>query len=147
MKYDVIIVGAGFAGATLANKFANDNKKVLVIEKRPHIGGNMYEECRKNGVRVHLYGPHIFHTNDEEVFNYLKKFTADLRNSTYYPIIILSLDINLVNNLFTKSNSNSSSKLDSVEQTIFNLVCPSSSMVYAFFKTFKSISIGNLPRK
>lgn len=75
MKYDVIIVGAGFAGATLANKFANDNKKVLVIEKRPHIGGNMYEECRKNGVRVHLYGPHIFHTNDEEVFNYLKKFT------------------------------------------------------------------------
>ena len=75
MKYDVIIVGAGFAGATLANKFANDNKKVLVIEKRPHIGGNMYEECRKNSVRVHLYGPHIFHTNDEEVFNYLKKFT------------------------------------------------------------------------
>lgn len=75
MNYDVIIVGAGFAGATLANKFANDNKKVLVIEKRPHVGGNMYEETRKNGVRVHLYGPHIFHTNDEQVFEYLKKFT------------------------------------------------------------------------
>lgn len=75
MKYDVIIVGAGFAGATLANKFANDNKKVLVIEKRSHIGGNMYEETRKNGIRVHLYGPHIFHTNDEQVFEYLKKFT------------------------------------------------------------------------
>jgi UDP-galactopyranose mutase len=75
MKYDVIIVGSGFAGATLANKFANDNKKVLIIEKRPHIGGNMYEDTRKNGVRVHLYGPHIFHTNDEEVFNYLKQFT------------------------------------------------------------------------
>ena len=75
MKYDVIIVGAGFAGATLANKFSSDNKKVLIIDKRNHIGGNMYEEIRKNGVRTHLYGPHIFHTNDKEVFEYLKEFT------------------------------------------------------------------------
>lgn len=75
MKYDVIIVGAGFAGATLANKFAEDKKKVLIIDKRKHIGGNMYEETRKNGVRVHLYGPHIFHTNDKGVVEYLKKFT------------------------------------------------------------------------
>ena len=74
MKYDVIIVGAGFAGATLANKFSENNKKVLIIEKRNHIGGNMYEEERKNGVRVHLYGPHIFHTNDDEVMNYISKF-------------------------------------------------------------------------
>ena len=70
MKYDVIIVGAGFAGATLANKFSSDNKKVLILDKRNHIGGNMYEEIRKNGVRTHLYGPHIFHTNDKEVFEY-----------------------------------------------------------------------------
>ena len=49
---DVIIVGAGFAGATLANLFANANKKVLVIDKRSHIGGNMYEEVRDNGVRI-----------------------------------------------------------------------------------------------
>ena len=75
MDYDVIIVGAGFAGATLANKFSSDNKKVLIIDKRNHIGGNMYEEIRKNGVRTHLYGPHIFHTNDKEVFEYLKEFT------------------------------------------------------------------------
>ena len=73
---DVIIVGAGFAGATLANKFANANKKVLVIDKRSHIGGNMYEEVRDNGVRIHKYGPHIFHTNDKEVFEYLQKFTS-----------------------------------------------------------------------
>ena len=73
---DVIIVGAGFAGSTLANLFANINKKVLVIDKRNHIGGNMYEETRDNGVRVHKYGPHIFHTNDKEVFEYLQKFTS-----------------------------------------------------------------------
>ena len=75
MNYDVIIIGAGFAGATLANKFAEDKKKVLLVDKRNHIGGNMYEEERKNGVRVHLYGPHIFHTNDKEVFEYLKQYT------------------------------------------------------------------------
>lgn len=73
---DVIIVGAGFAGSTLANLFANANKKVLVIDKRSHIGGNMYEEVRDNGVRIHKYGPHIFHTNDKEVFEYLQKFTS-----------------------------------------------------------------------
>ena len=73
---DVIIVGAGFAGSTLANLFANANKKVLVIDKRSHIGGNMYEETRDNGVRIHKYGPHIFHTNDKEVFEYLQKFTS-----------------------------------------------------------------------
>ena len=69
--YDVIIVGAGFAGSVLAERFASNNKKVLVIDKRNHIGGNMYEEIRSNGVRVHKYGPHIFHTNDKEVFDYL----------------------------------------------------------------------------
>ena len=74
--YDVIIVGAGFAGSVLAEKFASNNKKVLVIDKRNHIGGNMYEETRSNGVRVHKYGPHIFHTNDKEVFDYLQQFTG-----------------------------------------------------------------------
>lgn len=75
-KYDVIIVGAGFAGSVLARKFADDNKKVLVIEKRKHIGGNMYEETLKNGVRVHKYGPHIFHTNNEGVFKFLSNYTG-----------------------------------------------------------------------
>lgn len=76
MKYDVIIVGAGFAGSTLARSFAEDGKKVLVLEKRSHIGGNMYEQTKENGVRVHLYGPHIFHTNDKKVFEYVKKYAG-----------------------------------------------------------------------
>lgn len=75
MNYDVIIVGAGFAGATLARKFADDNKKVLIIEKRSHIGGNMYEEYDEKGIRIHKYGPHIFHTNNNEVFSFLKKYS------------------------------------------------------------------------
>ena len=73
-KFDFIVVGAGFAGATIANLLAKENKKVLLIEKRSHIGGNMYDYYDENGVLVHLYGPHIFHTNFKEVFDYLKSF-------------------------------------------------------------------------
>ncbi len=76
MKYDAIIVGAGFAGATLAERFATQlNKKVLVLEKRNHIGGNMYDYCDENKVRRHEYGPHIFHTNSQVVMDYLSTFT------------------------------------------------------------------------
>ena len=60
MIYDTIIVGAGFAGATMAERFANDsNNKVLLIEKRNHIGGNMYDYIDENKVNRHEYGPHI----------------------------------------------------------------------------------------
>lgn len=72
-NYDVIIIGAGFCGSTLAEQFASDGKKVLILEKRNHIGGNMYEDY-ENGERVHRYGPHIFHTSKEHVFDYLKQF-------------------------------------------------------------------------
>jgi len=71
---DVIIVGAGFAGSVLAERFADSGKKVHVLEKRNHIGGNMYEE-ELEGIRYHKYGPHIFHTNSERVMNYLNHFT------------------------------------------------------------------------
>jgi len=73
-KYDAIVVGSGFAGATSARLLAEQGKKVLVIEERPHIGGNAYDCYDKNGVFIHLYGPHIFHTNSKEVFDFLKRF-------------------------------------------------------------------------
>ena len=73
-SYDVIVIGAGFAGATAANLLARLGKQVLVIEKRDHIGGNSYDYIHSNGVLVHKYGPHIFHTNYKEVFEYLKEF-------------------------------------------------------------------------
>lgn len=75
-KYDVIIIGAGFAGCTLAEQFAKNGEKVLLLEKRKQIGGNMYEETQKNGIRIHKYGPHIFHTNNQIVFDYLSQFTG-----------------------------------------------------------------------
>lgn len=76
MKPDVIVVGAGFAGSVIAERFANDaNKNVLILEKRNHIGGNMYDFIDDNGVRYHEYGPHIFHTNSKDVVDYLSNFT------------------------------------------------------------------------
>ena len=75
MNFDYIVVGAGFAGATIAERVANKlNKKVLVIDKRDNIGGNMYDYIDENGILVHKYGPHLFHTNLENVYNYLKGF-------------------------------------------------------------------------
>ena len=61
-KYDYLIVGAGLFGATFAREAADAGKKVLVIDKRPHIAGNAYTE-KIEGINVHKYGPHIFHTN------------------------------------------------------------------------------------
>lgn len=72
--YDAIVVGAGFAGATIAHQLANNHKKVLVIDKRDHIAGNMYEAFDKARVRIHCYGPHIFHTNEERVMRFLNQF-------------------------------------------------------------------------
>ena len=75
-RYDTLVVGAGFAGAVLAERLAADaGQRVLVIDKRPHIGGNAYDEQDAAGVLVHRYGPHIFHTNSADVFDYLSRFT------------------------------------------------------------------------
>jgi len=74
--YDCIVIGSGFAGATAADILAREKgKRVLVIEKRSHIGGNCYDAEDEHGILVHQYGPHIFHTNNREVYEYLSKFT------------------------------------------------------------------------
>lgn len=74
--FDYLIVGAGFAGSVLAERLARGSgKKVLIIDKRNHIGGNAYDHYNDHGVLVHKYGPHIFHTNSREVFEYLSHFT------------------------------------------------------------------------
>ncbi len=76
MRIDYIVVGAGFAGATIAERIASKlNKKVLIIEKRGHIGGNCYDYYDEHGLLIHKYGPHIFHTNHKEVWEYLSNFT------------------------------------------------------------------------
>jgi UDP-galactopyranose mutase len=75
--FDYLIVGAGFAGSVLAERLANGSgKRVLICDKRPHIGGNAFDHFDDAGVLVHRYGPHIFHTNSDVVFEYLSRFTA-----------------------------------------------------------------------
>jgi len=74
--FDYLIVGAGFAGATMAERLAaHAGKSVLLCDRRPHIGGNAYDHYDAAGVLVHKYGPHIFHTNSRDVFDYLSRFT------------------------------------------------------------------------
>ncbi len=76
MKFDYLIVGAGFAGSVLAERIATQlNKKVLIVDKRFHIGGNCYDYTDDNGILVHQYGPHIFHTQAKKVWDYLSQFT------------------------------------------------------------------------
>lgn len=71
-----LVVGAGFSGAVIANLIASElNEKVLVIDKKNHIAGNCFDYRDENGIMIHKYGSHIFHTNSEKVWNYLKKFT------------------------------------------------------------------------
>ena len=75
-KYDYLIVGAGFAGSVLAERLASQHgARVLLIDRRPHIGGNAYDEPNEAGILYHKYGPHIFHTNSDQVVEYLSQFT------------------------------------------------------------------------
>jgi UDP-galactopyranose mutase len=71
-----LIVGAGFAGSVVARELAESGRRVLVVDRRPHIGGNAHDEVDAHGVLIHPYGPHIFHTNSQRVFDWLSRFTA-----------------------------------------------------------------------
>jgi len=75
--FDYLIVGAGFAGSVLAERLANvSEKKILIVDQRDHIGGNAYDYYNKDGILIHKYGPHIFHTKSKKVFDYLSYFTT-----------------------------------------------------------------------
>ncbi len=94
MNYKYVIVGAGLAGLTIAERIANEmDEKVLVIEKRNHIGGNVYDSYNEEGILVHNYGPHIFHTNDKEVYEYLSRFT---KWNDFWHRVLTYVDGNLV---------------------------------------------------
>ena len=103
MRYDFLVVGAGFAGAVCARQLAEAGRTVLLIDRRPHIGGNAYDRRDSHGVLIHPYGPHIFHTNSKKVFEYLSRFThwrfyehrvLAVVNGEHYPLPINRTTIN-----------------------------------------------------
>jgi UDP-galactopyranose mutase len=73
--YDALIVGAGFAGSVLAERLASTGQRILLLDRRPHIGGNAYDHHDAAGILIHRYGPHIFHTNAKQIVSYLSRFT------------------------------------------------------------------------
>ncbi len=129
MKYDYVIVGAGFAGSVMAEQIATQlNKKVLIVEKRKHIGGNAYDEFDEYGILVHRYGPHIFHTNSKKVFDYLSQFTEwrfyehkvlVKLNGELYPIPINRITLNKLYGLELKSEADVKNYLETVIQNHF----------------------------
>jgi UDP-galactopyranose mutase len=73
--FDYLIAGAGFAGSVIAEQMASHGYRVMLIDRRPHVGGNAYDCTNEDGILIHKYGPHIFHTNSRDVFEYLSRFT------------------------------------------------------------------------
>src|SRR5688500_1007048 len=112
--FDYLIVGAGFAGATIAERLASDaGKKVLICDKRPHIGGNAYDYYDDAGILVHKYGPHIFHTNSRDVFEYLSRFTPwrayehRVLASVDEQLLPIPINLDTINRLYRLSLSSS----------------------------------------
>jgi len=105
--FDYLIVGAGFAGAVLAERLATQaNKKVLIVDKRSHIGGNAFDFYNDDGILVHKYGPHIFHTNSRDIFTYLGQFTAwrpyehKVLASVDGMLVPIPINLNTINSLY-----------------------------------------------
>ncbi len=106
MSKDILIIGAGISGSVLAERYAAQGKKVLMLEKRNHIGGNCYDYIDENGILISKYGAHLFHTNDEEVWEYVNRFSnwykwehkvlARVGNQ----LVPIPVNINTVNRIF-----------------------------------------------
>src|SRR5438477_1471931 len=106
-SFDYLIVGAGYAGSVLAERLARGSgKQVLLVDRRPHIGGNAYDHYDDGGILIHRYGPHIFHTNSLEVFEYLSQFTRwrpyqhRVRASVDGQLVPIPINLDTINSLY-----------------------------------------------
>jgi UDP-galactopyranose mutase len=151
--FDYLVVGAGFAGSVIAERLACKlNKKVLLIDKRNHIGGNTYDCYNTDGILVHLYGPHIFHTNSKEVFEYLGQFTEwrpyehRVLASVDGMLVPIPINLNTINSLyglnlssadvdtFLKSKAITKDKIITSEDVVLSKV--GKELYDKFFKTY-----------
>ncbi len=105
--FDFLVVGAGFAGSVIAERLASQmGMKVLIVDKRPHIAGNAYDCYNDDGLLIHKYGPHIFHTNSRDVFEYLSKFTEwrsyqhQVLASVDGQLVPIPINLNTINQLY-----------------------------------------------
>ena len=107
-----IIIGCGFAGATVARKLAEKGYEIKIYEKRDHIGGNCYDCNDEHGILVHQYGPHIFHTNSDEVYEFLSEYTKwydyshEVVGNVYGKIIPIPFNLNTLNIVFGEEKGN-----------------------------------------
>jgi UDP-galactopyranose mutase len=126
--YDYLVVGAGFAGSVIAERLASQHDAhVLVVDRRPHVGGNAYDHHDEAGVLIHQYGPHIFHTNSDEIVDYLSQFTewrpyehrvlAEVRGQLV-PIPINRTTLNLLFGLELKTDEEAAAYLASRAETV-----------------------------
>lgn len=113
MMYDSIVIGCGFAGAVIARELASKKgKKVLIIEQRNHIGGNAFDCKDEHGVLIHQYGPHIFHTNNKEVYEYLSEFTEwydyshEVVGDIYGQMLPIPFNLNTLNMVYGEERGN-----------------------------------------
>ena len=110
MQNNILIVGAGFAGAVYARQLAEKDYHVTVIDKRNHIAGNCYDYVDNSGIRIHKYGPHLFHTSNIKVFDYLSRFTKWIKYEHKVVVRVgedklvpLPINIHTINTIFNKS--------------------------------------------
>lgn len=152
MNCDYLIIGTGFSGSVVAEQLANAGYKVLIIDKRSHLGGNAYDKYDEHGILIHEYGPHIFHTNAKRIFEYLSKFTEwrhyehrvlSKVDNKLYPIPINQDTINNLYNLdldekgvedFFKENREIRDPIKTSEDVVLNSV--GKDLYEKFFKNY-----------
>jgi len=159
--YDYLIVGSGLYGSIFAHEANKIGKKVLVIEKRNHIGGNLYTE-EEDGIHIHMYGPHHFHTNNKKLWDYINQFapfrTCDLNNLACYKDNLYTLPINLKTfyELWgTKTETEARKKIDELKIPIENptnaedyLLSQVGQEIYEiFFKGYSTRQWGKSPKE
>ena len=129
----ILIVGAGLSGSVIAERFANIGYEVDIIEKRDHIGGNCYDYTDENGIKVSKYGAHLFHTNNEKVWNYVNKFTEWKRwehtvvSSIDNTLVPVPPNITTVNKLFNQNIQNEEEMEEWLEKEVIKCDNPENS--------------------